>query len=43
MAAELPDATLHVFPGQGHLPVFTAPEDFCLALRRLVGAGDATG
>jgi pimeloyl-ACP methyl ester carboxylesterase len=43
MAAAMPDALLHVFPGRGHLPVFTAPEDFCAVLRRFVGAARTTG
>jgi DNA-binding NtrC family response regulator/pimeloyl-ACP methyl ester carboxylesterase len=41
MSAGMPHAALHVFPGRGHLPVFTAPEDFCTALRRFVGTARA--
>jgi class 3 adenylate cyclase/pimeloyl-ACP methyl ester carboxylesterase/energy-coupling factor transporter ATP-binding protein EcfA2 len=32
-ASLLPDATLHVFDGKGHLPLFTATTDFCNVLR----------
>jgi pimeloyl-ACP methyl ester carboxylesterase len=29
----LPDATLHVFEGKGHLPLFTATAEFCRVVR----------
>jgi pimeloyl-ACP methyl ester carboxylesterase len=32
-ASLLPDATLHVFEGKGHLPLFTATTDFCDVLQ----------
>jgi pimeloyl-ACP methyl ester carboxylesterase len=32
----LPNATLHGFDGKGHLPIFTAPNEFCEALRSFV-------
>lgn len=32
-ASLVPDATLHVFEGKGHLPLFTATTDFCNVLR----------
>ena len=41
MVARLPQATLHVFEGNGHLPLFTATEEFCQVLRRFVRAGTA--
>jgi pimeloyl-ACP methyl ester carboxylesterase len=36
MASLLPDATLHVFEGKGHLPLFTATTDFCDVLRTFI-------
>jgi pimeloyl-ACP methyl ester carboxylesterase len=39
MIARLPQATLHVFEGNGHLPLFTATEEFCQVLRCFVRAG----
>jgi pimeloyl-ACP methyl ester carboxylesterase len=36
VAAEMPDARLYVFEGRGHLPVLTAPDEFCEVLRRFV-------
>jgi pimeloyl-ACP methyl ester carboxylesterase len=41
MIARLPQATLHVFEGNGHLPLFTATEEFCQVLRCFVRAGSA--
>ena len=38
LAAHIPDARLHLFEGRGHLPLFTATEEFCDVLRRFVGA-----
>jgi class 3 adenylate cyclase/pimeloyl-ACP methyl ester carboxylesterase len=37
LMARLPQATLHVFEGTGHLPLFTATEEFCQVLRRFIG------
>lgn len=36
LAARLPNARLHAFAGKGHMPLFTAPDDFCEALRDFV-------
>jgi pimeloyl-ACP methyl ester carboxylesterase len=36
LARHLPDARLHLFEGRGHLPIFTAPAEFCDVLRRFV-------
>ena len=36
MAASLPDARLHGFEGKGHLPLFTATQEFCEVLRSFV-------
>ena len=33
VVAEMPDARLYVFEGRGHLPVYTAPDEFCEVLR----------
>ena len=34
----LAHATLYTFSGKGHVPVFSAPEEFCHALREFVSA-----
>jgi pimeloyl-ACP methyl ester carboxylesterase len=36
LAARLPDAQLYAFEGKGHLPLFTATDEFCDVLRRFV-------
>jgi pimeloyl-ACP methyl ester carboxylesterase len=36
MASSLPSATLHCFEGKGHLPLFTATQEFCEVLRAFV-------
>jgi class 3 adenylate cyclase/pimeloyl-ACP methyl ester carboxylesterase len=38
-AAQLPNARLHVFKGKGHLPIFTATDEFCNVLRSFVQTG----
>jgi pimeloyl-ACP methyl ester carboxylesterase len=40
IAARLPNARLYVFEGKGHLPLFTATDEFCEVLRRFVRTGD---
>jgi pimeloyl-ACP methyl ester carboxylesterase len=40
IAAGLPDARLYAFEGKGHLPIFTATDEFCEALRRFVRVED---
>ncbi|MDP6516589.1 MAG: alpha/beta fold hydrolase, partial [Alphaproteobacteria bacterium] len=39
LAENIPDAQLHAFEGQGHLPIFTATDQFCDILRRFVDHG----
>jgi pimeloyl-ACP methyl ester carboxylesterase len=34
----IPGARLHCFAGKGHLPIFTAPDEFCAVLRDFVTA-----
>jgi pimeloyl-ACP methyl ester carboxylesterase len=36
-ASLLPNARLHGFKGKGHLPLFTATQEFCEVLRAFVG------
>jgi len=43
IASELPNAQLYAFEGKGHLPIFTATDEFCRVLRRFVRTGVATG
>ena len=38
MASSLPNARLHGFEGKGHLPLFTATQEFCEVLRAFVRA-----
>ena len=33
---------LYAFEGKGHLPIFTATDEFCEVLRRFVRTGTAT-
>jgi pimeloyl-ACP methyl ester carboxylesterase len=42
IAAGLPNARLYAFEGKGHLPIFTATEEFCEVLRRFVRTGATT-
>jgi class 3 adenylate cyclase/pimeloyl-ACP methyl ester carboxylesterase len=35
--AAIPGSSVHVFEGKGHLPLFSAPEEFCTVLRAFVG------
>lgn len=39
LAARLPNARLHAFQGKGHLPLFTATDEFCNVLRNFVRTG----
>jgi pimeloyl-ACP methyl ester carboxylesterase len=41
IAARLPDPRLYAFEGKGHLPIFTATDEFCEVLRRFVHKGTA--
>jgi DNA-binding SARP family transcriptional activator/pimeloyl-ACP methyl ester carboxylesterase len=41
LARHIPDAQLYLFEGRGHLPIFTATEEFCEILRRFVRTGHA--
>lgn len=41
LTARLKDARLYAFEGKGHLPTFTATEEFCAALRSFAGPGAA--
>jgi pimeloyl-ACP methyl ester carboxylesterase len=41
ITAGLPDARLYVFEGKGHLPIFTATDEFCEVLRCFVHTGTA--
>jgi pimeloyl-ACP methyl ester carboxylesterase len=38
LSREIPEARLHVFEGKGHLPIFTATDEFCAVLRDFLGA-----
>ena len=42
MMARLPDARLYVFEGKGHLPLFTATDEFCEVLRGFARTGMLT-
>ena len=39
MAARLPHARLYASEGKGHMPLFTATDEFCEVLRRFVERG----
>jgi pimeloyl-ACP methyl ester carboxylesterase len=39
LAAHIPDAQLYAFKGYGHVPLFTATQEFCDVLRRFVRTG----
>jgi pimeloyl-ACP methyl ester carboxylesterase len=41
IAAQLRDARLYAFEGKGHMPLFTATDEFCEVLRRFVRTGTA--
>ena len=41
LAAHIPDAQLYPFKGYGHVPLFTATQEFCDVLRRFVRSGVA--
>ncbi len=41
LARSIPDARLHLFEGRGHLPIFTATEEFCQVLRRFISGAPA--
>jgi pimeloyl-ACP methyl ester carboxylesterase len=44
LARHIPDARLYLFEGRGHLPIFTATDEFCEVLRRFIRTGEvATG
>jgi len=36
IAARLPNAMMHVFEGKGHMPLFTATDEFCKVVRNFV-------
>jgi class 3 adenylate cyclase/pimeloyl-ACP methyl ester carboxylesterase len=38
----LPDARMYVFEGKGHLPLFTAPDEFCEVVRQFVRTGNVS-
>ena len=39
LAAHIPGAQLYPFQGYGHVPLFTATQEFCDVLRRFVRTG----
>ena len=39
IAARLPNARVHIFKDKGHMPLFTATDEFCDVLRSFVQAG----
>jgi pimeloyl-ACP methyl ester carboxylesterase len=39
IAARLPDARIYAFQGKGHMPLFTATDEFCEVLRNFVRTG----
>ena len=39
LAAHIPGAQLYPFKGYGHVPLFTATQEFCDVLRRFVRTG----
>ena len=41
LAAHIPGAQLYPFKGYGHVPLFTATQEFCDVLRRFVRTGEA--
>ena len=41
LAAHIPGAQLYAFEGYGHVPLFTATQEFCDVLRRFVRTGSA--
>ena len=41
LAAHIPGAQLYPFQGYGHVPLFTATQEFCDVLRRFVRTGTA--
>jgi pimeloyl-ACP methyl ester carboxylesterase len=41
IVAGLPNAQLYAFDGKGHLPIFTATDEFCEVLKRFVHTGTA--
>jgi class 3 adenylate cyclase/pimeloyl-ACP methyl ester carboxylesterase len=41
LAAHIPCAQLYAFKGYGHVPLFTATQEFCDVLRRFVNTGTA--
>jgi pimeloyl-ACP methyl ester carboxylesterase len=41
IAEQLPDGQLYLFEGKGHLPLFTATDEFCTVLRNFVRTGTA--
>jgi pimeloyl-ACP methyl ester carboxylesterase len=41
LAAHIPNAQLYPFKGYGHVPLFTATQEFCEVLRRFVRTGTA--
>jgi class 3 adenylate cyclase/pimeloyl-ACP methyl ester carboxylesterase len=41
LAAHIPGAQLYPFKGYGHVPLFTATQEFCDVLRRFVNTGTA--
>jgi len=40
IAARIPGASLYLFEGKGHLPIFTATSEYCDVLRRFVRSGE---
>jgi pimeloyl-ACP methyl ester carboxylesterase len=42
LSREIPGARLHVFHGKGHLPVFTATDEFCRVLREFLATSLGT-
>src|SRR5919106_623306 len=41
LATHIPGAQLYAFKGYGHVPLFTATQEFCQVLRRFVRSGVA--
>jgi len=41
LAAHIPGAQLYPFTGYGHVPLFTATQEFCEVLRRFVRGATA--
>jgi class 3 adenylate cyclase/pimeloyl-ACP methyl ester carboxylesterase len=42
IAAQVPDAKIYFFEGKGHLPLFTATDEFCAVLRGFVRSATST-